>query len=419
VIVVAGVLGWKYLLEPARIDREVARLSALLEAELTEYEAPRERPPYGEPPIEGDGVEWYRQALEACEALDDESEWMRAYIAFWEDGTLPPPDGVPASPEMDRIVDLLAKGARCTKVGRLFSPRMGPYVRLRMPGLLRRLEFDSRLRLHAGDLEGSLDRLLLCHAFVRDALPIPWRSLTNTVEALRDLAGTGRLPGPLRDRLLERLRRNLVDCPSLPEFARDAYLSWQVGLRQVLAGEVSKATVLANCQDFEEKRAFGLVEVFPTRAAILEAWVRLRDDEAAIRAASTDPAALAARLSALDAAVAQEKGGAWVAAALGTFFMINLQIGNHEVMRSEEMAIVLGLLLQREHEATGAWPDTLESIRPEFVDPRPLGYPWSLRFDPETGLPGLYLRGLSDPGLNLFGSSMSDDGALLRFRPAR
>jgi len=237
-VLVGGALVWLLVLEPRWAENETARLSRLLEVELVEYETPRARPPHGGPSVAGDACTAYSEALAAYREPESDRNWTAAIVAYGQSGALPAPGREPESERVNRIFAAVSRGARHETVGRLFSPREGPSAEFEYGGIQRTLEFDALLRLRRRDVRGCIERLLLSQVFARDVLPHDTQPLWRSMEVLRDVVETERLSTPIRDRLIAFLSEDLTDCVGVLDVTRFEYLSWQVGFRQILSGEV-------------------------------------------------------------------------------------------------------------------------------------------------------------------------------------
>jgi len=151
---------------------------------------------------------------------------------------------------------------------------------------------------------------------------------------------------------------------------------------------------------------------------VLEAWCELRKAWTELREGldSGDDDAVQRVFALVEERASDERGGPVAAALPAVFYAPRDLLGLYEAMRIGNMAVLLGLLLREEHERTGTWPDEIDGIRPEVVVERPLGRRWILRKDPKTGLPGIYIQGVSEPGVNIVGTSVHEDGAFFKFK---
>jgi hypothetical protein len=329
-------------LDDARIDREAARLTALLEKDLAEYHAGRHgRPPAPGEPTVGDAADWYRKAFEAFENCGIDPD--RLYRLGRKD------EGIgDLLREVRPILDLVAMGARArfTSVVIRFGDRSTPAIAARIGELL---ILDSSRRP---------ERLLTAFRFGGDlSIGKPFEvSLEPTreaaVEGLTRRIAAQRAAGPELDSLVALLRAELVGRPDPWDALHAEILDTEMYLRAGLEDTDGHAPVAED---------LGLT---PTRSALVDAWIELREFSGRRDPADPPPFLHAGRVTA--------------------------QL--YERSRLELSALLLGALMLREKHRTGAFPTDLVALRPPEVTATPAEGRWTLEPDRKTGLPAIYIR---------------------------
>jgi hypothetical protein len=323
----------------ARIDREIARLTALFDRESEEELAVRyHRPPAPGEPTEGDAADWYRKAFDAFERCGIER--ARLY------GLGRPDEGLgDLLREVEPILELVEKGVRARFATGVTQKDSAVCSRI---GELLLLSADRRpdRRLTAFRYGGDL--------FIGAPYVAPL-GLTReaAVEALvlwvaTQRAGSEEL-APLIDLLLAEL--------SLRPEPWDAYRTEIAGTEWMLRCGLNKPDELAPVA-----AELGLE---PTRRALVDAWIELR--AFSDRRIPADPPSF--------------------------LHVGEVTFWSYERSRLELSALLLGALMLREKHRTGSFPTDLVALRPPEVTGSPAGGRWSLEIDAKTGLPAIFIRG--------------------------
>jgi hypothetical protein len=360
-------------LTPEKFARETARLSAALEAEILDFEAPREREVFLlEPVHEGEAAELYREALDALEERGDPRNWVSALGDWKKGGIVPPPAVREERKRLESVLALVSLAARARRASPLRSVREGPWVpqrgridpdtRLTMMHLLWLLELDCRFRIEEGDLSGALDRILESRVLERDGWPgrrglgVSLLPLLPTIEPSLSAADL--------DRAVEFLRRDLEHEPPSLAVAESEFLVWQVAFRRILEGGAPEADYETVPRWRPRPPLIGPSRA-PSAADILRAWIRLREALDRIRDAVPpgDPGRLESICDELYEEARNEPSGPFAAAVM--YFLPGVAGAErmYRTARAEEEALLRSLLLLREQR--GAAEDRRPPVEPE------------------------------------------------------
>jgi hypothetical protein len=358
--IVGGLAGW-YLIRDAATEREIERLSTLLDRETAAFLAHDDpMPPLPGPAAEGAAAEHYLRAI---------------HVPGWD------PGAGEAPPE---VIGAFVAGTRTSRAG-LWQPPGGPVERDRVY----RLQHLAQLAMDAGKSPiRCLEHMRYQHDLARGGnLLAPFWALPTLdlgqIELMK-LLEAGRVD-PAEAAVVEAGLRSLLRAPDfVPRAVEGHMLHMQHQYRAFLSGGPLVLNLPFAPGLPGEVRSF--LDLNPSRGEVLAAWKTCREIAAVARAAESSRAEIAAAL--------RDSGGLEV--------MLTVVLREDEEHSLIERAIVIACAAIRVRAETGELPADAEALLgPELL----------------AGVEGrLEIRAAAGEGYGIFHLPSFGETELLRFR---